>query len=149
MKIINSFGKELYGLNITQTTLLPFSFEQHNTMLSWSPSEHQKSCNFQYPILKHTFIVKYIGNLKYRPKAKKIVTSIIIEFCAFVCNSVMLLKAYLTKYICCLWTTDSTTRFPAPQSQNKLPSWTWIIHTQLSHFAKLLENLHESLLPPV
>jgi hypothetical protein len=47
-----------------------------------------------------------------------------------------------------LWTTDSTTRFPAPQSQNKLPSWTWLIHTQLSHFAKLLENLHESLSPP-
>jgi hypothetical protein len=38
----------------------------------------------------------------------------------------MFLKAYLTKYICCLWTTDSTTRFPALQSQNKLPSWTWI-----------------------
>jgi hypothetical protein len=148
MKIIYSFGKELYGLNITQTTLLPLSRLNNTTLCSHDRLQHQKSCNFQYLILKHTFIVKYFGNLKYI-KPKTIVT-IIIEFCAFVCNSVMLLKAYLTKYICCLWTTDSTTRFPAPQSQNKLPStsWTWIIHTQLSHFAKTARESARVSLPP-
>ena len=80
MKIINSFGNELYGLNITQTTLLPLSRLNNTTPCSHDRLQHQKSCNFQYPILKHTFIVKYISNLKYI-KPKKIVT-IIIEFCA-------------------------------------------------------------------
>ena len=59
-------ARKLYGLNITQTTLLPLSRLNNTTPCSHHRLQHQKSCNYQNPILKHTFIVKYISNSKYK-----------------------------------------------------------------------------------